>query len=155
MLPQKYCGDFPVGYKINTPSITVTETHIVNWACLTMDFNPLHIDNEYASRTEFQERIAHGPLIFALSIGLVASTGEAGNGVLAWLGVENMKMKSPVFIGDTINVVVEVLRKKDTRKEDRSVHTWQYQVNNHKGVNVLMFDFLIMMRCRGAKDNAK
>ena len=143
---QKYSEDFPVGHVFVTPSITVTETHIVNWACLTMDFYPLHMDKEYAARTEFKERIAHGPLIFALAIGLVASSGEAGDAAVAWLGVDNMKMLAPVFIGDTVKVEVEVLEARDTKKEDRSVHTWQYRVYNQKGVNVLVFDYKLMMR---------
>jgi len=144
-----YGEDFPIGFQFNTHAITVTETHIVNWACLTMDFYPLHVNKEYAAQTEFKERIAHGPLIFGLAVGLVASSGKGGDAALAWLGVENMKMTTPVFIGDTIHVEVEVIDVRETKKKDRSIHTWQYRVHNQKGEMVLVFDFKLMMQEKG------
>ena len=56
----------------------MTETHVVNWAGLTGDFYPLHMDREYAAKTQFGERLVHGPFIFALAVGLVAQAGFAG-----------------------------------------------------------------------------
>jgi itaconyl-CoA hydratase len=145
MAQQKYGDDFPVGFTFRTPSITVTETHIVNWAGLTMDFYPLHMDQEYAAKSVFGERIAHGPLIFGMAVGLVAMSGVAGDAAMAWLGVDNMKMLAPVKIGDTIHVFVEVISAVETSKPDRAVHTWRYQVKNQREEVVLVFDFKLMM----------
>ncbi len=105
----KYGDDFNVGDIYTTPAITVKETHVVTWAGLTMDFYPLHMDKEYAAKTPFGERLVHGPLVFALAVGLVGSAGFAGDSAIAWLGVDNMKMLSPVKFGDTIRVIVEVM----------------------------------------------
>ena len=88
MEQRKYGDDFSIGDIYTTASITVTETHVVNWASLTMDFYALHMDKEYASKTQFGERIAHGPLIFGMAVGLVGMAGFAEDSVIAWLGVD-------------------------------------------------------------------
>jgi len=144
----KYGDDFNVGDVYTTPSITVTETHVVNWACLTMDFYPLHMDKEYAAKTQFGQRLAHGPLIFGMAVGLVSMAGFAGDSAVAWLGVDNLKMLTPVFIGDTITVIVEVLGKKPTSKPDKGVQTWRYSVKNQRGETVMVFDYKLMFHMR-------
>lgn len=148
MTQQKYGDDFPVGFTFNTTAITVTEAHIVNWAGLTMDFYPLHMDREYAAKSVFKERIAHGPLIFGMAVGLVAMSGVAEDAAMAWLGVDAMKMLAPVKIGDTIYVSVEVINTRETSKPDRSVHTWRYHVKNQRDEEVLVFDYNLMMHKR-------
>ena len=119
----KYGDDFNVGDIYTTAAITMTEAHVISWAGLTMDFYPLHMDREYAARSQFGERLVHGPLIFAMSVGLVASAGFAGDSAIAWLGVDNMRMLAPVMIDDTITVKVEVIEQSptsDPKKESRS-----------------------------------
>jgi acyl dehydratase len=144
----RYGDDFNVGDVYTTASITVTETHVVNWACLTMDFYPLHMDKEYAAKSQFRERLAHGPLIFGLAVGLVSSAGFAGDAAVAWLGADNMRMLAPVKIGDTITVVVEVIDKKPTGKPEKGLQVWRYTVNNQRGESVLVFDYKMMFHMR-------
>ena len=144
----KYGDDFNVADVYTTPSITVTETHVVNWACLTMDFYPLHMDKEYAAKTQFGQRLAHGPLIFGMAVGLVSMAGFAGDSAVAWLGVDNLKMLAPVFIGDTVTVVVEVMEKNPTSKPDKGVQTWRYSVKNQRGETVMVFDYKLMFHMR-------
>ena len=143
---KKYWEDFTIGEKIKTWAITVTEAHLVNWAGLTMDYFPIHMDSVYAkNNTTFGERVAHGPLTFALSIGLLGSTGFLGDSVIAWLGLQNMKIPAPVFIGDTIHVVVEVIKKKETSKPGRGVTTMTYTIANQKGETVMVYDNVLLM----------
>lgn len=144
----KYGDDFQVGDVYTTASITVTETHVVNWAGLTMDFYPLHMDKEYAVKTEFGERLVHGPLIFALAVGLVGSAGFAGDSAVAWLGANNMRMLAPVKIGDTVTVIVEVIEKKPTSKPQRGVQVWRYTVKNQHRESVMVFDYTMMFHMR-------
>lgn len=118
---KKYWENFKIGEEVITPSITLTEAHLVNWAGLTMDFYPLHTDEEYAKKTIFKGRIAHGPLTFALAIGLVYRTGIYGDSILAWLGIENMKIPAPVRIGDTIRVHAKVTEKRETKDPSRGI----------------------------------
>ncbi|MBI9091625.1 MAG: MaoC family dehydratase N-terminal domain-containing protein [Desulfobacterium sp.] len=147
----KYGDDFNLGDIYTTPSITVTETHVVNWAGLTMDFYPLHMDKEYAAKSPFKERLAHGPMIFGLAVGLVAMAGFAGDSAIAWLGVDNMRMHAPVKIGDTITVVVEVMKKRTTSDPLRGVQTWKYTVKNQRGETVMDLDYTMMFHMRGTE----
>lgn len=148
-MQQKFWEDFTVGEKIRTWSITVTETHLVNWAGLTMDFFPLHMDEEYAKKGNFGRRVAHGPLTFALSIGLLGSTGFLGDSIIGWLGLEKMRIPAPVFIGDTITLEAEVKEKRETKKPQNGVTIMHYTILNQKGACVMEFDNLFLMRRRG------
>ena len=144
----KYGDDFNIGDVYKTAAITVTEAHLVNWAGLTMDFYPLHMDKEYAAKTEFGERLAHGPLIFGMAVGLVSMAGFGGDAAVAWLGVDNMKMTAPVKIGDTVRVIVEVTDKQETSKPDKGIQTWRYTVKNQRDEAVMVFDYKMMFHMR-------
>ena len=64
--------------------------------------------DDRVSRARFGERLAHGPMIFALAVGLVALAGFAGDSAIAWLGVDVIRMYAPVKIGYTIRFAVTV-----------------------------------------------
>ncbi len=148
-MPNKYGDDFNLGETFVTQGITVTETHLVTWSGLTGDFYPLHTDREYAARTQFGERLAHGPLIFALAVGLVSLSGYCADAVIAWMGADNMRMHAPVTIGDTITVTVEVKEIKATSNPKKGVQTWLYTVRNHRNETVMSFDYKMMFHMRG------
>ena len=147
-MPSKYGNDFKIGDVYTTPSVTITETHVVGWANLTGDWYPLHMDAEYAAKTPFGERIAHGPLIFGMAVGLVAQAGFGGDAAIAWLGVDNMKMLAPVKFGDTITVFVEVMDQKATSKPERGVQTWRYTIKNQRDEDIMVFDYKMMFHMR-------
>jgi acyl dehydratase len=149
MTQRKYGDDFKVGEIHKTPRLTVTETHVVNWAGLTGDFYPLHMDKVYAEGTQFGERLAHGPMIFGLAVGLVSLAGFGEDSVIAWLGVDNLRMTAPVKIGDTIDVTVEVKEQKATSNPRRGVQTWLYTVRNQRDETVMTFDYKMMFHMRG------
>lgn len=148
MTRMKYGDDFEVGEKFTTQAITVTETHLVNWAGLTMDYYPIHVDKEFAAKSQFGERLAHGPLIFGLAVGLVSISGYGADSVVAWLGADKMKMLGPVKIGDTIKVTTEVLEKTPTKKPDKGVQVWRYTVTNQRDEAVMVFDYTMMFHMR-------
>jgi len=86
-------------------SKTVTEADIILFAGITGDFNPAHIDEEYAKQSMFKGRIAHG----MLSAGFISATLAMklpGPGTI-YLG-QNMKFKAPVKIGDTVKTTVTI-----------------------------------------------
>lgn len=149
MSQRKYGDDFKIGDIYRTARITVTETHVVNWAGLTGDFYPLHMDKVYAEATQFGERLVHGPMIFALAVGLVAQAGFGEDSVIAWLGVDALRMHAPVKIGDTITTVVEVKEQKPTSNPQKGVQTWLYTVQNQRGEKVMSFDYKMMFHMRG------
>jgi len=146
---KKYGDDFKVGELFETAAITLTEAHIVTWAGLTGDFYPLHMDREYAAKTQFGERLVHGPLIFGLAVGLVSLAGIGGDAAIAWLGVDDMRMLKPVKLGDTVRVIVEVRGQQSTSNPRRGVQVWRYTVRNQRDEEVMAFDYKMMFHMRG------
>jgi acyl dehydratase len=146
---QKYGDDFKVGDVFKTAAITLTEAHIVTWAGLTGDFYPLHMDREYAAKTQFGERLVHGPLIFGLAVGLVSLAGIGGDAAIAWLGVDDLRMLKPVKLGDTVCVIVEVRSQQPTSNPRKGVQVWRYTVRNQRDEEVMAFDYKMMFHMRG------
>ena len=149
MTQKKYGDDFKVGELFETAAITLTEAHIVTWAGLTGDFYPLHMDREYAAKTQFGERLVHGPLIFGLAVGLVSLAGIGGDAAIAWLGGDDMRMLKPVKLGDTVRVIVEVRGQQSTSNPRRGVQVWRYTVRNQRDEEVMAFDYKMMFHMRG------
>ena len=147
-MAKKNWEDFTVGDKITTPCVTVTETHVVNWGCLTGDWYPLHFDEEYAKKTIFKGRIAHGPLTFGLAVGLLGCTEFFEDSLIAWLGCDKMRIPRPVLIGDTIHVEVEVIGKKETKSKERGITVFKYQVKNQRDEVVMEFEYTLLMHRR-------
>jgi acyl dehydratase len=147
-VPKKCWEDFNVGDKIETFGITITDAHLVLWAGLTGDFFPLHMCEEYAKRTIFKGRIVHGPLTFALAVGLVGMTGIFEDSIIAWLGVRDMRLPAPVRVGDTIRVIAEVVEKKETSRPDRGIVVIRYTVKNQRDETVLIADNVFLMHRR-------
>jgi 3-hydroxybutyryl-CoA dehydratase len=92
---------------------TITEAHIVNYAGITGDMNPLHVDAEYAAHSMFKERIAHGMLVAGLISAVLGTQLPGPNSI--YLG-QDLKFTAPVMIGDTITVVVTVTGKRDEKR---------------------------------------
>jgi 3-hydroxybutyryl-CoA dehydratase len=92
---------------------TITEAHIVNYAGITGDMNPLHVDAEYAAHSMFKERIAHGMLVAGLISAVLGTQLPGPNSI--YLG-QDLKFMAPVMIGDTIKVVVTVTGKRDEKR---------------------------------------
>lgn len=84
---------------------TVSETDVYNFAGVTGDFNPAHIDEEYAKGTFFKKRIAHG-MLSAGFISTVLGTRLPGAGAIYMK--QELKFTAPVYLGDTITARCEV-----------------------------------------------
>lgn len=123
----RYFEDFEVGEEFVSPARTVTQTDIVNFACLSGDFNEVHTNFEYCKTTQFHEPIAHGPLIYAIMGGLQYASGINDGTLLALLQIDNWRMLGPVKHGDTIRLHSQVVAKKESTKPDRGVVTFKRQ----------------------------
>jgi 3-hydroxybutyryl-CoA dehydratase len=91
----------------------VTEADIVNFAGVTGDFNPVHVDAEYASGSLFKERIAHGMLAAGYISAVLGMQLPGPNAI--YLG-QTLDFKLPVKIGDTVTVTVTVAEKRDEKR---------------------------------------
>lgn len=142
--------DFPVGRAVKTPALTVTESHLVQFAGLTGDYYPVHTDAEWAAKSPFGQRIAHGPLTFAFAVGLMYQSQAYGDAIICFLGADNLRATAPVFIGDTVHVVATVTASRASKDPSRGIVSLRYVVHNQRGEDVMSFDFTLMLRSRDA-----
>src|SRR5207237_2268208 len=99
--PGRYFEEFAVGEVLVTGRRTIDGGDVSRFAGLTGDFNPLHIDAEFARTTPFGERVAHGILTLAVSNGQQNLGGWFAGTTLALLGLDRLKFTTPVKFGDT------------------------------------------------------
>src|SRR5438105_4120661 len=111
-------------------SRTITEDDILLFAVVSGDKNPLHLDAEYAERSLFGKRIAHGFLIGSL-ISAVLGNDLPGPGSI-YLG-QTLRFLAPIHIGDTVTVVVKVV----ALREDKRIITLHTDCTNQHGTLVL------------------
>jgi acyl dehydratase len=94
-----------VGQKA-TRTITLTAEHVKTYAEMTGDYNPLHFEEDFASKTKFKKLVVQGGLTTGLLHALVAMDMPGPGTVFL---SQNWKFTAPVFIGDTITAEAEVL----------------------------------------------
>ncbi len=112
----KWFEEFEVGQSIVTVGRTITESDVVRFAGLSGDYNQIHVDEEYSKASHFGRRVAHGLLILSIASGLSVQTGVMEGTVVAFREITEWKFSKPVFIGDTIHVVMEVTGMKEYRR---------------------------------------
>lgn len=142
--------DLEVGMKIVTMRRTVTETDIVNFVCNYGFFEELFVDMEYVqNNTIFKQRIAPGALTYSLAEGLsIQALRRLNFAGIAFIGMENFRIYRPLYCNDTINVEIEVVGKKETKKPDRGIVTFHHKVINQRKEDIMVYDILRMVRRR-------
>lgn len=140
--------DFPVGKSVTTAGVTVTEAHLVQFSGLTGDFYPVHTDAEWAGQSPFEQRIAHGPLTFALAVGQMYQSKIYGDAIIAWLGADKIRATGPVYIGDTLHVVAIVASSRGASDPSRGIVSLDYNVQNQKDNPVMSLSLTMLMRSR-------
>jgi 3-hydroxybutyryl-CoA dehydratase len=103
---------------------TVTETDIAFFAAISGDFNPVHVDAEWAKASRFGARVAHGPLTLALAAG-VLGMHLPGVGTIAV--TNHIDYRLPVYVGDTITTRGEVTELDRERRRATVGLTWTNQ----------------------------
>lgn len=146
-----YFDDVAVGQEWKSLGRTVTQADIVNFAGLSGDFNPIHVDHEFAKSTPFRQPIAHGLLVFSIASGLGVHSPPMRT--LAFLEIRDWHFKAPVFIGDTIRVRTTLLAKEVRARGRRGIMTWQRQIVNQGGKMVQEGVSQTLVECRAAKEN--
>lgn len=142
--------DLNVGDCFDSPTRTITEADVVNFACLSADFNRLHVDAEYARGTAYGQRIAHGLLVLAVMSGLVTRmllNQHLEPNLMGLLDIQ-CRFPKPTFIGDTMQVRVFVAEKTVTSKPDRGVVAFRREVVNQCGEVVVEGVWKLLVRRR-------
>ena len=107
-----YFEEFSVGQSVKTAGRTIGEDAIFSFAGLSGDYNQIHTDAVFASKTQFGQRVAHGLLGMSIAVGLIMQTGLLEGTVLAFREINEWKFVKPFFIGDTIHAVLSISEKK-------------------------------------------
>lgn len=139
-----YFEDFEEGRVIVTRGRTVGESDITQFAGLSGDFNPLHVDDTFCQNTIYKGRIAHGPLTLAMAIGLMSQQNLIDGTTTGLLGL-SWSFSAPVAIGDTIYARVSLKSKRPTRDGSRGIVVLQLDVRNQRDVSVQLGELTLMM----------
>jgi acyl dehydratase len=111
----KYYEDLQVGQHIqHANGRTVTEMDNVLFSMLTMNTQPLHSNEDFASRTEFGQRIVNGIFVLGLVVGLSVPELTEGT-IVATLGYDKVVSPNPTFHGDTVYAESEVLEMRESK----------------------------------------
>lgn len=131
----RYLEDFEVGdiYE-HYPGKTITESDNNLFSLLTMNHHPVHIDQNYASKSHHRKVLVVGTLVFSVVVGMTVR--DVSGLAVANLAYHEINHDGPVFIGDTIYAKTTVLEKRESKsKPDRGivkVITEGYNQNNQK-----------------------
>jgi acyl dehydratase len=106
------------GQRFVGPGRTLTETDHCIFMMLVGDWGELHSNAEYAKTTRFGQRLMHGGFGVALALGMQAHLLDFEEPVIGALGLKDWTFKSPMFIGDTVHVEIEILGKRITSRGD-------------------------------------
>ncbi len=142
--------DYEVAQVIHSPARTVTEADIVAFAGLSGDFNPLHVDEQFARRTAFRGRVAHGLLVEAIASGLAHATGIF-DGTISALAEIEIRFLSPVRAGDTLHLALEVTEVDDDPGPKRGRIRFSTVVLNQDEVHVVEGSWTVVFLRRRTK----
>jgi acyl dehydratase len=139
--------EFAVDAAFVTGGRTITEADIVSFAALTGDHSGIHVNDEVAKASAAGARIAHGALVFSISLGLTTQLAIVDESLIALHGVEGMRFTKPVFIGDTIHVQKRVTAA-ESRGHGRGVVTFDTRVLNQHDAMVLRYRDSLVLKAR-------
>ncbi len=134
---------------------TVTEMDNVLFSALTMNNQPLHLDENFASHTEFGQRLVNGLFTLGLVVGL--SVGDTTEGtIVANLGYDHVVHPNPVFHGDTIYAETEVLDKRESKsRPDCGIVRLKTTGRKADGTVVVEFERTALFLKRGKKKDER
>ena len=144
-----YLEDFQAGdvFK-HWPGKTVTEADNHLFSLLTMNSNPLHIDEEYMKGHQHGQILVAGPLVISRVVGM--SVRDTSGKAIANLEYETIKHLGPTFHGDTIYAETEILEKRESKsKNDRGILYVETRAWNQRDETILTLRRRVMIPKRG------
>lgn len=112
----------------------------------------VHSNSEYAKGTWFKERSLAGPLIFSVADGLLHHADNIaefldkdGYEIYAYIGVDDMKITSPVLFGDTLNAVAEVVDLRPTKNPERFLFIYKNRAYNQRDQQVIEYQTTMLV----------
>jgi 3-hydroxybutyryl-CoA dehydratase len=117
----------------------VTAADVLVFADLTGDHNPVHLDEQYAARTQFGRPIAHGMFAAGLISSAIANQ-LPGPGTI-YLS-QTLKFRAPVYVGDTVTVTIRVL----TVREDKPIASLSTECRTQTGTVAVEGEAVVLFR---------
>ena len=150
----RWFEELEVGFAVrHSTTRTVTESDNVFFTCLTMNPQPLHLDADFASRSEFGKPLVNSMFTLALVVGLAVPELTLGTTV-ANLGFEEVSFPAPVFAGDTISVDTEVMAARLSKsRPDVGLVTFEHRAYNQRDELVCRARRVAMMHCRPEQED--
>ncbi len=139
-----YYEDFEADRPIVTRGRTIGEGDITLFAGLSGDFNPLHVDETFAASSPHATRIAHGPMVLAMAIGLMSQQNLIDGTTTGLLGL-TWSFSAPVKVGDTIHGRVTLASKRPTRAGTHGVVVLRLDVRNQHDASVQLGEMTLLM----------
>jgi acyl dehydratase len=119
-MPGLYFEEFSPGQQFKHAwTRTVTEMDNVMFSSLTMNVQPLHLDADFAAKTEFGKPLVNSLFTLGLMIGMTVNDTTLGTTV-ANLGMTDVAFPKPVFAGDTVHVQTQVLSVRESKSRPRA-----------------------------------
>lgn len=133
----RWFEELPVGTVVqHATRRTATETDNVLFTTMTMNPAPMHLDADYASRTEFGKPLVNSMFTVGLVVGLSVPELTQGT-IVAQLGLSDVRFPAPVFTGDTIHVETAVVEARPSRsRPDAGVVMFEHRAYNQNDVLV-------------------
>ncbi|MES2415936.1 MAG: MaoC/PaaZ C-terminal domain-containing protein [Pseudomonadota bacterium] len=146
--PWKTFDDIIVGQRFEGFGRTVTDAEIVMITAMTTGFHqPLHTNAEWVrSNTAFSGVILPGPIIVSYAIGLLSATLIYSGVTIAFLGLDKVVSKAPVYGGDTITAAATVKSKRLSSNTAKGVIELDIEVTKQDGSVVMAFVYTLMVR---------
>jgi|ECHnycMinimDraft_1075156.scaffolds.fasta_scaffold00096_25 3-hydroxybutyryl-CoA dehydratase len=135
-------NEVEVGQKFSSYRIKITDFQIFSFAGITLDYNPLHVDDIFSKRSIFKSRIAHGMLISSIAVGI---SGLIFAGTAIALLESSMKYMKPVKVGETIWSELEIINKKASEKYNGGIITFSVIVKKEEGEVVAEGSFKVLV----------
>lgn len=142
-----YFEDFKIGHLFKHHwGRTITEGDNSFFSSVTMNFNPIYFNREYAKSLGYDGIVVNHLLVMNVVFGL--SVEDLSERAIAHLGYEKMKYLATVYPGDTLTAQSEVLSKRDTSRPDRGVVKFRTTGFNQRGEKVLEYERPVLIRKR-------
>ncbi|MBV8370558.1 MAG: MaoC family dehydratase [Candidatus Eremiobacteraeota bacterium] len=145
----RYYEDFEVGdlYR-HRLGRTVTETDNTLFTMLTLNTNPIHFDENLAQQTPFKQILVNSCYTLSLAVGL--SVSDLSEHVMANLGWNDIRLPSPVYVGDTMYASSEILAKRESAsRNDVGIVTARTTGVNQRGETIISYERTFMVYKRG------
>ena len=148
-MPGLWFEELEIGKTYRHPiTRTVTQMDNTLFSCLTMNPQPLHIDREFAARTEWGQPLMNSLFTLGLMIGISVNDLTVGT-IVANLGMTEVKFPAPLFENDTVSVTTEVVTKRESKsRPDAGIVEFDHKAYKQDGTLVAQCRRQVFMRKR-------